>query len=441
LLNIFGYEKFEVIGICVAEENNLDVYPKFKKAAMDAIVGIPSSHEARFSTNNGNNSGWVRVTFSPVISENRAFLGTVGIVEDITEAKNAADKISFVSSHDALTGLLNRHACEKAIEAFEREEYLPLGVIYADLNCLKLANDAFGHHEGDALLKTAARILEDNAGATGNAYRLGGDEFIVLIREASADNVNDRVKRISKACASWKSDGFVSPSMALGCAVKLYSDQKLDDIIKEAEDIMYANKMRNGKAVRMRILGALENRLHSLRGNKLGGRSKRVASWGEWFLENVDFECDRDILRMACRYHDVGLLANPDEMDIVSGDPRLEKVASPMQHMGVGYRIAKCTAEIANSAELILSHHEWWDGMGYPNQQQGEEIPAVSRIVSIFDSLEGMLCLNGEHRFSPGEALEALEACAGRQFDPNLIGRIIPRVRSNPPKFLNDTES
>jgi diguanylate cyclase (GGDEF)-like protein len=408
---------------------------------MDAVVGISSGHEAQFSTNNGNNQGWVKVSFSPVISENNAFLGAIGIVEDITEAKNAADRINFVSSHDALTGLLNRRMCEEAIKTFERMEYLPLGVIYADLNCLKLANDAFGHREGDILLKAAARILKENAGENGEAYRLGGDEFIVLIRDASVELVNECVKQITKTCANWKGEGFVTPSMALGCSVKLYTDQKLDLIIKEAEDTMYANKMKNGKPTRMRILGSLESRLHGMRGSAVGDRSKRIITWCEWFLENVDFECDHDILRLVCRYHDVGLLACPEEIKAVSGDPRSEKVASPMRHMAVGYRIAKCTAEIASVAEHILSHHEWWDGMGYPNQQSGHEIPAASRIVSIFDSMEGMLCFNGEGQFNIDYALGALEGSSGKQFDPDLIGKIIPGIKKNPPKFLKNMES
>jgi diguanylate cyclase (GGDEF)-like protein/PAS domain S-box-containing protein len=438
-LNIFGLMKIDVVGVCLAEDNSLDVHPKFKKAAMDAVVGFSSRHESQFSTNGGANSGWVRVSFSPVISENQAFLGAVGIVEDITSAKMAADKISFVSNHDALTGLFNRRMCEEAIMDFERREYVPLGVIYADLNCLKLANDAFGHQEGDVLLKAAAKILKESAGQGGEAYRLGGDEFIILMRNATAEVISGCIGRITKNCASWKGEGFITPSVALGASVKLSAGQKLSDVIKEAEDTMYANKMKHGKPTRMRILGSLEGKLHSMRGSSVGDRSKRIMSWGEWFLENVAFSCDRDILRLLCRYHDVGLLGCPEEVDAIAKDPRCSKVAEPMQHMGVGYRIAKCTAEIARVSDYILSHHEWWDGMGYPNQQRGREIPLESRIISIFDSLEGMLCMNGG--ISERDALSSLEGCAGRQFDPELIGMIIPAIREKPPQFIKNMEN
>ncbi|MDR1137077.1 MAG: diguanylate cyclase, partial [Synergistaceae bacterium] len=223
-LRIFGLEKYEVINICLAEDNDLDIYQRFKKAAMDAVVGVSSSHESRFSSVDGEYDGWVRVSFSPVISENNSFLGAVGIVEDITEARNAVDKISFVSSHDALTGLFNRRVCEEAITLLDSQEYLPLAILYADLNCLKLANDAFGHHEGDALLRNASSILREKIGKSGSAYRWGGDEFIAILKNTGQRSAESCVKQIAKACENWTGEGLVPPSMALGYAVKLYND-------------------------------------------------------------------------------------------------------------------------------------------------------------------------------------------------------------------------
>jgi diguanylate cyclase (GGDEF)-like protein/PAS domain S-box-containing protein len=435
-LRIMGFDRSEVIGVCLAEENNLDIYPLFKKSAMDAVVGISSAHESKFHTNE-NGAGWVRASFSPVISENRTFLGAVGIVEDITEAKNAVDKIRFVSSHDALTGLLNRHVCEEACVTMDKEEYLPLGIIYADLNCLKLANDAFGHQEGDVLLKATAKILKENAGENGEAYRLGGDEFIILLMNTNARDVEEHVKQIEHACRSWRAGGLISPSMALGSSIKIHGDQKLHDVIKEAEDIMYSNKMRIGEATKVRILGELEDRLHGMHNGAVGRRAHRMVMWGEWFLENIGV-CEPEILRQTCRYHDVGLLANPEELILVSRGSLVQNVAFPLQHMAVGYRIARCTAEIMSAAECILSHHEWWNGMGYPNQQKGGEIPLVSRVVSVFDALEGMTSMNLEGEFTLDQALDAVESCAGRQFDPALTEKIVSLARKSPPEFTRN---
>jgi diguanylate cyclase (GGDEF)-like protein/PAS domain S-box-containing protein len=440
-LKIFGLEKFEVSGVCLGEENNLDIYPLFKQAAINAVVGMESRHESEFASNNGNNKGWVRVSFSPVISENRSFLGAVGIVEDITEAKAAADKINFVSSHDTLTGLLNRRSFEEAQHSKDRGEYLPLGVIYADLNCLKLANDAFGHHEGDILLKTAADILRASAGTNGDAFRLGGDEFILLLTNTSQQEVAKCVESITAACMGWKDEDFlVKPSMALGSSVKISSEQKIEEVVKKAEDTMYANKIRFGKSTRMKILGSLEERLHHMDGGSLGRRAARMLQWGEWMLENPDIDCERDVFLTLCRYHDLGLSAHPEEILIIGKDPREDIASANMRHMAAGYRIAKCTAEIAMAAESILSHHERWDGKGYPNQLREEEIPVASRIVAVFDALESLISLDSGLRMPFRHAWAAITGCAGRQFDPRLINTLSRMLEQKPPKFLNDSE-
>ncbi|MDR1471027.1 MAG: diguanylate cyclase [Synergistaceae bacterium] len=440
-LSIFGLEKSEVMNVCLAEDNNLKIYSRFKRAAIDAVVGINSKHESQFQSSDGESKGWVRVSFSPVISDNRAFLGAIGIVEDITEAKLAVEKISFVNSHDVLTGLLNRHACEDALVSLDRQEALPLGVIYADLNCLKLANDAFGHHEGDVLLSSAADILRRGATKNDMVFRWGGDEFIMLMPNTGKEESESRAANITKTCQEWKSVGVVRPSMALGVAVKSFAETPISDVMSEAEDIMYSNKLRDGKSSRLRILGALEEQLRNIMGGAMGSRCKRMIMWGDWIAENLDGDFDPYMLRLLCKYHDVGLLACADELDAIRGTPSEERVAPPLQHMAVGYRIARCIVEIAPAADFILSHHEWWDGMGYPNQQKGDSIPVVSRIVSIFDALEGMMSLNrGQARPSFGEALDSIESSAGRQFDPFIVQEVMVKLRAEPPKFATNME-
>ncbi|MDR1917026.1 MAG: diguanylate cyclase [Synergistaceae bacterium] len=440
-LSIFGLDKSDVMNICLAEDNDLKIYNRFNKAAMDAVVGVNSRHEAQFQSADGKNNGWVRVSFSPVISDNNAFLGAVGIVEDITEAKQAVEKISFVSSHDALTGLYNRHLCEESLVNLDRKENLPLGIIYADLNCLKLANDAFGHHEGDVLLTSAANILRENAGKSDMIFRWGGDEFIMLLPNTDKESVEERVNGINRMCHSWKGTGLVRPSMALGCSVKNFADTPISEVISEAEDTMYSNKLRDGRPTRLRILGALEAQMHGMMNGAVSNRCRRMIMWGDWITENIKIDCDSYILRLLCRYHDVGLLACAEELEVIRGNPSNERIATPLQHMAVGYRIARCIAEIAPVADQILSHHEWWDGMGYPNQQRGNDIPIASRIVSIFDSIEGMLSLNSSSSRMPlDNVLDSIEACAGKRFDPFIVQQVVSKLRDEPPKFALSPE-
>jgi diguanylate cyclase (GGDEF)-like protein/PAS domain S-box-containing protein len=438
-LSIFGFERSEVIGVCLAEENNLAIYPRFKLGAMDAVMGSDSRHESRFSTSDGAREGWVRVSFSPVKSEKFIFFGAVGIVEDITERKLADEKVQFVSSHDVLTGIHNRRACEEALISLNNPDNLPLALIYADLNCLKLANDAFGHQEGDILLKSASEILRKNSESKGLAYRWGGDEFVVLLKNTSRTEAEEILKNMTRMCDSWEGDGLIRPSMSLGLSVKTFQEQDLDGVMKDAEDAMYAQKIREGGRTRAKILEALEARMHNLEDAAIDRKCQRMIKWGEWAIEKIFSGPGHEALRLLFRYHDIGLLACPEEIHTASRDPSTCRVATLLQHAVVGYRIARSIAEIAYIADSILYHHEWWDGMGYPSQLSGDEIPFSSRIVSIFDSIEGMINFGSDGQGLPLEsALTAIEACAGKQFDPSLTRDIVHKLRDDPPGFAQE---
>ncbi len=444
-LNIFGFIRDQVIGLCLADEGKLKHFSRFCDAAMNAIRGVGCTYEAPFSTPEGLGSrkGWVRVSFSPIVSATKCFLGAVGIVEDISEGKYAEEKVEFISNHDALTGLFNRHACEEALVEIDRPENLPIGVIYVDLNHLKLANDAFGHQEGDALLQKCASILNANTTSNDEGYRLGGDEFLLLLKNTDRSEIRTRVARIGHMCQVWAGEGLVRPSMAIGSAVKIFEKQDIEEVIKEAEDTMYANKLRNGPLVRKRLITTLETKLQELMDGAVGERSKRMVLWGDWMLKNLFFteEVDRKHLRLLCRYHDIGMLASADELKLIRVSPATRRAVTPMQHMAVGYRIARSVSEIHPIADYILSHHEHWDGSGYPNQQEGTEIPYLSRLVSIFDAIEGMLSLNARaNRPSFCEVLDSIEACAGKQYDPEIVESIVTRLRGKTPIFVDYLE-
>ena len=444
-LDIFGFIREQVIGISMADEKMLERYARFRDAAMDAVKGTGSTYEAKFAVTEGIEcrEGWVRVSFSPIVSETNFFLGAVGIVEDVSEEKRAEEQVEFISNHDVLTGLYNRRACEDALIEVDRPENLPIGVIYVDLNHLKLANDAFGHHEGDALLQKCASILKANVTPNDEAYRWGGDEFVLLLKNTDRSELRTRTGNINRMCQAWSGEGIVRPSMAVGSALKIFEKQDVEEVIKEAEDTMYANKLRNGQLVRKRLVATLEAKLQELMNGAVGERGKRMLLWGDWMLKNlfIPNEEDRKNLRLLCRYHDIGLLASAGELEQARANPAARRTAAPMQHMAVGYRIARSVAEMYPVADYILSHHEHWDGSGYPNQLKGAEIPYLSRLVSIFDAVEGMLSLNARaNRPSFDEVLNSIEACAGKLYDPDIVVSVATRLRRERPIFVDYLE-
>jgi HD-GYP domain-containing protein (c-di-GMP phosphodiesterase class II) len=96
---------------------------------------------------------------------------------------------------------------------------------------------------------------------------------------------------------------------------------------------------------------------------------------------------------------------------------------------GWGYEILKSVEEYAGLAEYVLYHHERWDGRGYPEGLQGEEIPRVSRIICVADAYEAMTAARPYQKArSREEAMEEMERCAGTQFDPHLVSVFLGKV-------------
>lgn len=442
-LNIFNVFRDEVIGVSLAAGDDFGAYPEFTRAAMDALKGVGSRHEKHFVSPRQAAAGWLRVSFSPVRSDNQVFLGAVGIVEDITEQRQIAESVSFISSHDALTGLFNRRSCEDAIlGGLGSRDDLPLGILYADLNCLKLANDAFGHAEGDRLLRTAASILKDTGDDEDEVYRWGGDEFVLLLKRTSEDAMRGRMERIQNAACEWEGEGFVRPSLALGGAIKVLESEDVGETLKIAEEAMYKDKLRKEKKISRIILNALEASMYELCEGRLGIRCKGITGAADWAADACGLSKDETLdFSLLCRYHDIGMLSIPEELSVIQRNVS-EEISPPiLQHPAIGYRIARCIPEVAPIADMILAHHEWWSGEGYPNQLRGEKIPLLSRLISIFDALEGMTTLRpAEFRLSLEEALCAIEASAGKRYDPRLVRIVAEQIRGERLNFAFDQE-
>ena len=182
--------------------------------------------------------------------------GVVMVFHDVTQEKAWKEKILYLSSHDPLTGLYNRWFMEEQLKQMDRTQELPLAVIMADINGLKLVNDAFGHEEGDKLLKKVAEVLKESGRKDDLLARWGGDEFLFLLPRNSVQEVEEIIEKIRNRCLQ-VSDMKVQLSMAMGYAVKTQESEKIEEIIKEAEKWMYRRKLIEGKSYRSAIINTL----------------------------------------------------------------------------------------------------------------------------------------------------------------------------------------
>jgi diguanylate cyclase (GGDEF)-like protein/PAS domain S-box-containing protein len=344
-----------------------------------------------------------------------------GIIQDITERKKSEEQIKFLSFHDKLTGLYNRAYFEEELKRLNTNRQLPISLIIGDVNGLKLVNDAFGHREGDQLLGKIAVILRECCRKEDLIARLGGDEFGIFL-----PNTNDRVameitNRINVACNNG-SQGRLRLSIALGAVTKMDLSQDFRTIMKEAEDRMYRNKLLESKSVRSSIIASLRQSLfeksheteeHTQRLKKLATEIGRAFGLPDSVL---------DELTLLAALHDIGKIGIPEGIIIKQGNLTGEEWESIWKHPEIGYRIAGQFPELAPIAEAILAHHEWWNGTGYPRGLKGEDIPFISRIISIVDAYDAMTYGRPyKEAMEHQETLEEIKRFAGSQFDPQIV--------------------
>jgi diguanylate cyclase (GGDEF)-like protein len=182
------------------------------------------------------------------------------LLEEIEERKKSEACIKFKSQHDELTGLYNRAYYNEKLEQFERTKKIPLSIILADLNGLKITNDTLGHAMGDRLLIKIADILKSNCGEKDIVARIGGDEFVVLMPDGTDQMAQSVCEKIKIACDESKMDP-IKLSVALGRSERVDLKQSLESVFKKAEDQMYENKMQESDSTYRGILESLKEML------------------------------------------------------------------------------------------------------------------------------------------------------------------------------------
>lgn len=358
------------------------------------------------------------------VKNKEEIIGAIEVVQDITKRKEMEEEIKYMSFHDKLTGLYNRAFWEEELNRLNTKRQFPLSIIMGDLNGLKLINDAFGHKEGDKLLIRISEVIRSSCRKEDIIARWGGDEFVILLPKTDKFIVQRVCERIRRNCEKHnnKENNLIQLSISLGFATKEMEEESIEDVLKLAEDRMYRNKLIEGKTFRDSIISSLknllwdvsfENKFHEERIKEL---SLRFAD----FLHLSDVE--REELVLLANFHDIGEITIPKEILRKPNKLKSEEWKEIKTHPEVGYRIAESYHGLAHIASLILSHHEWWDGSGYPQGLKGEEIPLVSRIFSIVDAFEVMTWGRPyKEKKTEKEAVEELKKFAGTQFDPRLV--------------------
>ncbi len=350
-----------------------------------------------------------------------------GTIEDITEIKRHYDEIDYINNHDTMTGLFNRRYFDEKFSEIDTQENYPISIIIADVNGLKMINDTIGHHMGDEILKKTADILGRAIDENDILARIGGDDFAILLPRTIKSQAEMVVNEIHNLLQS--EIGNLELSISMGLSVKFDSFTRKEDIIKEAEDNMYTNKLYEKSSKRGDLLRLIMDALYE-RSSREELHSERVSKYCSDMGKALRLPRHKiNELTALGLLHDIGKISVRDSVLNKPGSLDEDEWREIKKHPETGYRILSKAPGMQEASKYILSHHERWDGKGYPRGLVTYEIPLQARIIAISDAFDAMRSKRPYRDPLPLDiAVSEIKRGAGTQFDPELAKVFIVEV-------------
>ncbi len=178
---------------------------------------------------------------APIMDDKQNVFGAVIVFKDKTEEMKKQRQIEYLSYHDQLTGYYNRHYLSEIEPKLKNERLYPLCFILIDLNELKQINDNFGHSAGDEAIKTASLLIKENIPNHDYIFRMGGDEFLIILPNTEDEEAYKIRENIKKAFHTQDRTEY-SLSIAYGYHTVYDVFEDIYDAIKIADHLMYKNK-------------------------------------------------------------------------------------------------------------------------------------------------------------------------------------------------------
>ena len=347
-----------------------------------------------------------------------------GIIVDITKSKLQFLQIQYLSNHDQLTGLHNRQYYDNAKKSLDQTASLPLSVVFVDINGLKLVNDAFGYDIGDHMIQTTAAVLKASVLPNEIIARIGGDEFGLLLPNTDARACAERMLAFKEAFDAHNAkllDRTLIINLSIGGSTKTSAGDDLAQVVKDAEANMARRKLFDQKSHHNAVLSSIMATLFE-RSFETEEHAERIGAFCANIGERLGLSHDDiDRLKLFAYLHDIGKIGISDQILNKPAALNEEELIVMKTHPEIGYRIAMASPDFAPIAELILTHHERWDGTGYPNRIAGERIPLLSRILAVADAYDAMTEDRVYRKALPREvAMNEIRKNAGTQFDPYI---------------------
>lgn len=342
-------------------------------------------------------------------------------VLDVSSQRRHEQRLEYLATHDVLTGLHNRIQFREDLAQLDKSSSYPISLISLHVEGLKLINDTMGHDSGDEMLVRASKIMDDCVRSRDVVARVGRDEFVTLLPGTNATEAERVARRINAALADYNETHPDIPlNMSLGVATTRDPMGELSETLVEADTRAHHDKLSHDQkgGIVHTILLVLAERDYVAKGHadRLDKLSHLIG------LEMSLSLYQKGKLSLLSQVHDLGKAGIPASILNKPGPLTTEEWVTMSQHPRVGFRLASSSRDLAHIADLILQHHEHWDGSGYPLGISGRDIPIECRILAVVDAYDAMTN-DRPYRsaMTHEEAMAEIRDGAGTQFDPEVV--------------------
>ena len=413
VFNLLGYTVDQVIKKQVSEIMTEDSFRKIRKVLEDNIEAFIEkpvlTHRQLIDIEMFTKDGktvWTEVSFSFRYNENQE-VEIIGVGRDVSDRKLAQQQLQYITFHDSLTGLYNRAYYEEELSRLFVKRNLPLSLILADINDLKLTNDAFGHLEGDKLLQEFASILQENCREDDIVARIGGDEFVLLLPKTDEAATQHIITRINQAISK-SSESKLLLSVAMGSMTTHQDSDDFTKLFTVAEDDMYKHKLRNKEDQTEDIVGIIQQSF-KVKYPKCYQLCKSTADYAIALAKSLMLpEQEVNNVYYGSLFSLIGTLKEPNIS--IKDQPKLV--------VENGYHLLKQIPGFRDVADIVLSIFERVDGKGTPKGLINDEIPRAAKIIRI--ALD--FCITkDETQLANDKVIELLQPNVGIVYDKNLF--------------------